>query len=170
MVDIFVDCVTTIKLIVLTTIVEVHRKRVTIFVVNHVTICIKHNRSRLSQPRTCSATCVCPLFALQVTCSSIGVTILVVPLVLRILFTINILEVTIVVIVVSIHAFKLKTIDTTQGITYLHTRQNFTVVVANISVIRSQNRSIHTGDGIQVLCNVSTEVHAELTNLKYVAS
>ena len=52
MIDIFIDSITTIKLIVLTTIVEVHGKRVTILIVHDITISIEHDRSRLSQFRT----------------------------------------------------------------------------------------------------------------------
>ena len=169
MVDILVDSITTIKLVVLATIVKVHGERVTVLVVNNIAIGVEHDRCRLCQFRTCRALVAYPQVGTNVAGSRVRVTIFIGPVVLRVLLTIDGLEVTIVVVVVSINALELETIDTTQSITNLHTAEHLTIIVLDISVVRSQHRSVHIGDSVQVLRDIGTEVHAELTHLEEVA-
>ena len=73
------------------------------------------------------------------------------------------------VVVVSVDTLETETINSTEGITNLYTLHHFEVTVTIVSIVRSQYGRIHLRDGVEVLSDVTTEFHAELTELENLA-
>ena len=70
------------------------------------------------------------------------------------------------VVVKSVNAQITETVDTTEGITNLHALHDGTVGIGVVFVVGCEHGSIHISNGVDVLCNVTTKNHVELTELQ----
>ena len=134
-----------------TTIVEYHLKGITVFVIYYVASSIANDRSRLTL--------------------SLGCVHLTVGRVVLVLSFVE--EVAVVVVVVSIHTFVAETIDTSKCVTNLYAlhqvARTANVAVVIVIVLVGQYGSVHRGYGIDVLCDVGTELYGEFTYLENIA-
>ena len=70
------------------------------------------------------------------------------------------------VIVVSINALPLETVDTAEGVTDLRAFEDAFVVVIEVLILTGKHRCVHFGNGVNVLCDVTAQFYVELTELE----
>ena len=117
---------------------------ITVLIIFYVAVGIKHDRSGLAGSGSRIA-------------RAVGIIVLVI-LVAQ--------ELTVVLIVVSINALPLETVDTAEGVTDLRAFEDAFVVVIEVQVLTGKHRSIHVGDGVNVLCDVTAQFNVELAELE----
>ena len=156
MVDVFVAYVTAVEGVVRTAVVEHHAYGVSGLVVDDVALCIACDGGGVLDGETGLAVGI-----LKCGGSGVGVTLRVGVLVL-----VFVREVAVVVVVVGVHTLIAETVDGSEAVAHFDAAHDALVLVVEVGVHRFKHVGVHFGEGVDVLCDVGTEHHAELTVLE----
>ena len=133
MVDIFIDCITTLEFIIYTAIVEYHVTGINVGIINNVTVGVTSYRTGIII--TVCLSCCC------------GISI------------ICVLTISAVIVVETINALVTESINTTQSITNLNTTQIVLIGIVEFCIHTCQHGGIHLINTVDILCDVSTNNH-----------